>query len=956
MDEIGQWPGRTQLRPFRAVCQQSRRQGAVCPWRQLGPGIRDLDVSLTRLCDDRTGALYVCNRTLTPACDDLCDRSFGPQTLSLKDLQSYLDSIVSRNPFGGDLEPWDVPQVDLTEPEAYVFVSQRQALYTALRTLALKLRDPTSQATNALDYGLTYGCNWRPNPMGVPDPEACARFPPLTGVGAEALQGNLFSLMAWAHALARENGARLGVESCFWKQRDEPELWCPHDSVLGAVRGGASGPDARAMLDSSAFWAKNNQRLDEVGIRPNVCHFESSRWVWRNTRDPEAESAEFCRGFADVPSVYQTEVDDFMSRDRPWTLAVDIAGAQYGGGSGSANGRTWATQDREHSTSSLRSLLSLEVSQKNVAPVFYPETLALGFHSTGRTIGTGTTALLFLGVRRYFSGQSGSHGLDRQGLNTPLFVSGNRCGNLQDARQLIARDKAQTHSTEIHHKRLFRNMPRARLARWGTCRIAAAALCLCVASGAATFCIPLRQTPLPGFGRAQVGRQPPAADKARTALQNSAEEAEVVEESSSKASVLSTAVSLAKSMLGSGALSLSAGVAAFTNTSQGLLVATAIILGMTVLSAYTFQMVAEVSADTGADDLGAAWKTSFGKWAFLPRLAVGTLSGISCTVYAMILGDLLTQFVQSFLTAVPALGALKLYCSRAPVLISLTVCVLLPMCLAEDFSSLAFTSMLGLAACVYLSAFCALRALDGSYLKGGKFFRAAPYAPMALISASQLSDAVNPRVLVFLSNISTAYMNHGMAPATYQELVQSGSSKKSNLRRYALAVTLAFIITGGVCTSLMAAGFFTFGANTQGLLLANYATRDLAASLGKMGVMISILCGFPLNFMLLKSEVVAMAKKKGFSMDKPAVRWLTVALLIVTTGLALVLKDLGKVQAVTGATMGSFIVFVAPALMSRGLRRQRGGKAPGRAVQEVVLVMCGFLLGSLGVFLSITRK
>ncbi|CAE7421089.1 Slc38a1 [Symbiodinium microadriaticum] len=496
------------------------------------------------------------------------------------------------------------------------------------------------------------------------------------------------------------------------------------------------------------------------------------------------------------------------------------------------------------------------------------------------------------------------------------------------------------------------------------------------ASGAATFCIPLRQTPLAGFGRAQVGRQPPAADKARTALQNRPEEAEVVEDSSSKATVVSTAVSLAKSMLGSGALSLSAGVAAFTNTSQGLLVATAIILGMTVLSAYTFQMVAEVSADTGADDLGAAWKISFGKWAFLPRLAVGTLSGISCTVYAMILGDLLTQFVQSFLTAVPSLGALKLYCSRAPVLISLTVCVLLPMCLAEDFSSLAFTSMLGLAACVYLSAFCALRALDGSYLKGGKFFRAAPYAPMALISASQLSDAVNPRVLVFLSNISTAYMNHGMAPATYQELVQSGSSKKSNLRRYALAVTLAFIITGGVCTSLMAAGFFTFGANTQGLLLANYATRDLAASLGKMGVMISILCGFPLNFMLLKSEVVAMAKKKGFTMDKPAVRWLTVALLTEQpTGASKVscridrthepmlilacpcmpsyhwtclgiegrsgfVEDLGKVQAVTGATMGSFIVFVAPALMSRGLRRQSGGKAPGRAVQEVVLVMC----------------
>ncbi|CAE7426564.1 unnamed protein product [Symbiodinium natans] len=406
---------RGDLRPFRALCQQTALGGALCPWVFLGPGLRDLRLDLTRLCDAGPGTPYGCNRTLTPACDELCGGSSSSESLSPQGFQSYLDSIMSSNPFGGDLEPWEVPQVDLTEPEAFIFVSQRQALYVALRTLALKLRDPTSRASNALDYGLTYGCNWRPSPAGVPDPEACARFPPLTGVGAEALQGNLFSLLAWARALAEENGVRLGVDSCFWRQRDDPELWCPHDSVLGAMRGGASGPDARAALDSSSFWAKHNLTLEEVGVRPNVCHFESSRWVWRNTRDPAAETGEFCRGFNDVPSVYSPEVDDFMSRDRPWTLAVDIAGAQYGGGCGSANGRTWATQDES-------------------TPVFYPETLALGFHSTGRTIGTGTTALVFLGVRRYFSGQSGSHGLDHEGLHTPLFVSGNRCGSLQDAR------------------------------------------------------------------------------------------------------------------------------------------------------------------------------------------------------------------------------------------------------------------------------------------------------------------------------------------------------------------------------------------------------------------------------------------------------------------------------------------------------------------------------------------
>lgn len=70
-----------------------------------------------------------------------------------------------------------------------------------------------------------------------------------------------------------------------------------------------------------------------------------------------------------------------MSVDRPGTLAVDIAGAQYGGGRGSSSGGTFSTQDES-------------------LPTFYPETVALAFHSQNRSISTGTTSLLFLGVRR----------------------------------------------------------------------------------------------------------------------------------------------------------------------------------------------------------------------------------------------------------------------------------------------------------------------------------------------------------------------------------------------------------------------------------------------------------------------------------------------------------------------------------------------------------------------------
>jgi len=428
-------------------------------------------------------------------------------------------------------------------------------------------------------------------------------------------------------------------------------------------------------------------------------------------------------------------------------------------------------------------------------------------------------------------------------------------------------------------------------------------------------------------------------------------------EAEAKATVMSTTVSLAKGMLGSGALSLSAGAAAFTQSSQGLLVATVIIISMTMLSGYTFQMVAESSADTGAADFGNTWAASVGESsAWLPRLAVGIMSFTTCTVYAMILADLTSSILQTCLATVPMLGALKPFCARTPTLIGLTCFILLPLCLAEDFSSLAFTSTLGLAACAYLALFSIWRALDGSYLPGGKFFKLAPYQPSPLMGASKLDDIVNPRALIFLSNISTAYMNHGMAPATFQELIRGSSGTSSQgLRRYAMAVLGAFALAGFVCTALMVAGLYTFGGNVNGLLLSNYAGTDLAAALGKMGVLLSVLFGFPLNFLLLRNEAAAILSRGRDPLDANQRRLLSTGLLMATSAPAIVLKDIGVVQAVLGSIFGSYLVFIAPAAMSRSLRNQKGLVRRRRATLEVVLTLCGIIIGLLGLYVNLRR-
>eukprot|EP00913_Durusdinium_trenchii_P003859 g3572.t1 len=541
-----------------------------------------------------------------------------------------------------------------------------------------------------------------------------------------------------------------------------------------------------------------------------------------------------------------------MSVDRPYTLAVDIAGAQYGGGCSSASGQTWGTQDES-------------------LPVFFPETLALGFHSTGRSIGTGTTALLFLGVRRYFSGQSGSHGKDLAGLQRPLFVSGNTCGSLKHAR--MGRRK----------------------------------LLVTVVIFVMVGCPSLAWMARPGF-RSFTGQKSSEVVRWRQLQVPQATQADNSELAGGTALATETPKKAT-------ALSLSAGAAAFTHTSQGLGVATLIILGMTMLSGYTFQMVAESSADTGAGDFGNTWAQSVGKsTAWLPRMAVGIMSFTTCTVYAMILADLTSSILQTCLAALPALGALKPFVARTPTLIGLTVFVLLPL-------SLAFTSTLGLAACAYLALFSIWRAVDGSYLPGGKFFRLAPYTPCPLCGARELNDIVNPRALIFLSSISTAYMNHGMAPATFQEL-NRGVERSEGLRRYALAVLGAFGLAGFVCTA---------------------SWHAWAAALGKMGVLLSVLFGFPLNFLLLRTEVAAIVSKTRDKLD--------IKLPAPSTW-----QDIGVVQATLGAIFGSYLVFIAPAAMSRGLRKQKRLRNRGRSVVEVLLAACGVTLGLLGLVINLRRS
>jgi sodium-coupled neutral amino acid transporter 11 len=388
------------------------------------------------------------------------------------------------------------------------------------------------------------------------------------------------------------------------------------------------------------------------------------------------------------------------------------------------------------------------------------------------------------------------------------------------------------------------------------------------------------------------------------------------------ASVGATTINLAKNIVGSGVLALAAGVASFSSTPAAALPAFLLLIMMCSLSAYTFSSIARVSDAVGASSYRDAWTKIFGaRTALLPALIIifKTMSG--ALAYAIILGD-------SFASMATRIGA------AAPLQMPnvwiglVSTCVLLPLCLMRDLSSLAFGSVLGTAGTIYTALFMLLRYVDGSYAAGGKFNSAIAAVLRPKFTSIASAPILNSQIFVLVSMLATAFLAHYNAPKFYVELAppKDGGSK---MFRFNLAVAGGFGMAALLCGAIMVAGFLTFGASAQGLILNNYATADALAFVARLGIASSVLFSYPLLFLGLRDGILsALGLSKAAA--RPGVhRVSTVALIALVNGAACVLKDLGLIVALGGAVLGSTLVYILPALMSLRVARRTAAAPAG---------------------------
>ena len=404
-------------------------------------------------------------------------------------------------------------------------------------------------------------------------------------------------------------------------------------------------------------------------------------------------------------------------------------------------------------------------------------------------------------------------------------------------------------------------------------------------------------------------------------------------------SVSTGTINLVKSIVGAGVLSLPAGVGAFADSKAAVLPAAAILIALGAASAYSFSVLGRVCAAYDVDTYKDAWAKSVGeKSAWVVTACCTFTPALACLSYSIIMGDAFAALIAASSPGPGTMAALNaLGGARRATIGALAVGVLWPLCSLKSLAALAPTSALGTGGVLYTAGFMAKRCLDGTYAAGGRF---AKECGVATFGDTLGFGSVN--LGVYLAMCGTAYMAHFNAPSFFQD-----AGKK--MKPYNAVIRNGFGLSILLNIAFMAAGFNTFGKGAKGLVLNNYATTDALAVVARALFGVSVVFTFPLAYNAVKTGLRGVARNMFAKTDAETLEKAVVGVpLALITAIALVVDDAGVVAALTGALMGSAVIYALPALMLL-----KGDKVAKAGWEKKIAPFAMLAMGAVGAVLGV---
>lgn len=407
-------------------------------------------------------------------------------------------------------------------------------------------------------------------------------------------------------------------------------------------------------------------------------------------------------------------------------------------------------------------------------------------------------------------------------------------------------------------------------------------------------------------------------------------------------SVAAATFSLIKAIVGSGCLALPAGVAAVSNYPSALIPANVLMVVLGTMSAYTFTLYGRLTHATQANSLGDLWKKIYkSESSTIVSLANFVYCFGCCLTFNLIIGDM-------FSSLATAGGLSGLWASRQAAILAVTATTLVPLCNLQSLASLAPVSIIGVLGTVVSTLFLAWRCPaivpSSPYAKVGKGMLASiPTAMQPQFKSYSRLQTPAPLILIAMTCVS--FMAHFSAPDFYRSLAGKNVDQRKTEKTMAKFNTMTvagYVVVGTINALTLTFGFLTFGGNSAGVVLNNYANADIGASVSRLLVAISVIGGFPFLFSACRSAALDLFAKKGQTVTRATETRYTSVLLAILTAIALVIKDAGFVVSFNGALMGTALIYIFPTLL---FLKQSAGSTTKSTRLSLERALCKFLVG-----------
>lgn len=388
-----------------------------------------------------------------------------------------------------------------------------------------------------------------------------------------------------------------------------------------------------------------------------------------------------------------------------------------------------------------------------------------------------------------------------------------------------------------------------------------------------------------------------------------------------------------KNIVGEGMLSLAAAMSKGTGVFPAILIT----LLMALLFTYSFSMIGRVAHATHEkrfNEIGSALSSKcFGTFISVVCMLK---TAMTCLAFSISISELGQDIFKAF-------GMEGFWTIRQVVLVLFTLFILTPLCLIRDLSMLSITSIIGVLCEVGVIVFMTARYLDGSYAEGGEFFcvieeKFRPSFPEGVA----LWD-VHLGTIILLDSMTTAFICHYNAPKFYFTL------RDRSVKRFNLAVCIAFGVAAVLYVWCMLVAYLTFGVDSNGLILNNYAHTDSWATVARFGILFAVVFAYPLGFTGLRDATINLVGMNTESAGHACFFSVTFAWILFVFTVAALFKDLGLVNSLGGAILGSLITMGFPGILGfLALRSFPSQFFKCENVTTIILLVLAVLLFFLG--------